>query len=84
MSEVQPSAFALGPLAGTAKELARWILVKSHDVRQLANLADKAVWFQRENRTLFHAYFYKPEIYDRAVSRQRAEQAAARGEVAEK
>jgi hypothetical protein len=71
MDERRPPLFQYGPLAGTQKELAKWILARgTNDPRQLEHHADRAIWFQRVTRTMYNAYFFSQELYERAAKRQ--------------
>jgi len=81
MDEEPPRAFKHGPLSGTAKQLARWILLKDKDPRQLRHFADKAIWFQRQHRTLFHAYFHDLTLYEQELKRKQADHEATQSPV---
>jgi hypothetical protein len=73
LDEKRPKTFAYGPVSDTKERLAKWILSRSSDPRQLKHFADTAVWFAKEHRKLYQAFFSNPDMYERAKKRQEEE-----------
>ncbi len=77
LDEERPTRFAYGPLTGNQKELTRWIIGAKpgeEDPRNLRDLADTSIYFERVLRTRYNAYFTICDLYKQAKKAQEAEQ----------